>query len=400
MAQTPCYSTSRKIVAAFVLCLLVAATNVGLAPTSASANSTSDENALFAATNQSRADNSLSALQYDPQASAVANAWANQLASSQTLSHNPNLAAQLGAVAPDWTRIGENVGFGPSVPTLENAFMNSAPHRSNILGQYNRVGIGATRDGNGTLWVVVDFIQASPIATTPPPGTPVPAAWLLRSTPAAGTPDNGFNYGVVGYNFVSGDWNGDGTTNPGVYFNGNWYLRNSASSGSADVSFSYGAPGYFPVVGDWDGNGTDTIGVYYQGWWYLRNSNTPGPPDIIIHYGNGFYWPVVGDWNGNGKDTIGCFVNGMWYLRNSNTDGAPDISVNFGAGGYVPVTGAWTGGSSDGIGVYVGGMWYLRNTPSAGSPNKVVAYGAPGYTPIVGQWTKNGPTGIGVIVPN
>ncbi len=73
---------------------------------------------------------------------------------------NPNLVDQVNnQVTSQWSRIGENVGFGPNVAALEQAFMNSAPHRANILGDYNRVGVGATRDSKGTLWVVVDFLK-------------------------------------------------------------------------------------------------------------------------------------------------------------------------------------------------------------------------------------------------
>jgi len=398
MATTRQSTRRHKFISAVLLGLIVLTSMVAVAPTPAGAQSTADEGALFAATNQSRAANGLPPLQYDPWASNVANNWANWLAGTQVLQHNPNLVSQIETqAAPDWTRIGENVGFGPSVASLENAFMNSPPHRSNILGQYNRVGIGATRDTNGTLWVVVDFIQASPIANFDPPGTVHLASWNLRNSPTEGAPTTTFNYGVKGYQFVSGDWNGDGKESEGAYLNGTWYLRNSQTSGAADISFSFGAPGYFPVVGDWNGDGKDTIGVYYNGTWYLRNSNTPGPPDIVVNYGSGFYWPVVGDWNGDGKDTIGVFINGMWYLRNTNTPGPPDISVNFGTGGYVPVTGAWAGGNADGIGVYFNGMWYLRNHPTPGPGQKILNYGAPGYTPIVGRWTAGGPTGVGVI---
>ena len=55
----------------------------------------------------------------------------------------------------------ENVGFGPDTTALQNAFMNSPPHRANILGDYNRVGVGAAFDGNGTLWVTLDFIKGT-----------------------------------------------------------------------------------------------------------------------------------------------------------------------------------------------------------------------------------------------
>jgi hypothetical protein len=42
--------------------------------------------------------------------------------------------------------------------------MNSPPHRANILGGYNRVGIGVVHDGNGRLWSTLVFIQGPPLA--------------------------------------------------------------------------------------------------------------------------------------------------------------------------------------------------------------------------------------------
>jgi uncharacterized protein YkwD len=389
----------RRIVAG-VLFAAIATTFVGLTSSPASADQATDEGAMFNATNTSRAQNGLGPLQYDAAASNVARAWVYQMAASGTLSHNPNLAQQITQqVTPNWTRIGENVGYGPSVDVLENAFMNSPAHKANILGDYNRLGVGSTRDSSGQLWVVLDFVKAEPIASTDPPGTVKNAAWYLRNAPAAGQPDSAFPYGVFGWNYVSGDWNGDGTQTIGVYTNGNWYLRNATSGGSPDLSFAYGAAGYQPVVGDWNGDGIDTIGVYYQGWWYLRNSNTPGSPDIVIHYGAPGYEPVVGDWNGDGISSIGVFVNGWWYLRNLNNAGSADYVVNYGAAGYQPVVGKWAGAKNDGIGVYVNGWWYLRNTVNNGAPNLAVNYGAPGYVPIAGRWAAGSPTGIGVIIP-
>ena len=387
------------------LALAVIFTVVGLTSPAAQAQSSSDESALFAATNQARADNGLPALQYDSALSQIANAWADVMAGSQSLQHNPNLVDQINnQVTSDWTRIGENVGYASSVGQVQAAFMNSAPHRGNILGDYNRVGVGATRDGNGRLWVVVDFVKGPSIGPTNPPPPPPPAvrpvSWYLRNSTSAGPPDAAFSYGITGYQFVSGDWNGDGRDGMGVFSNGNWYLRNSTTSGAPDISFAYGAPGYVPVVGDWNGDGKDTVGVYFDGWFYLRNSNTPGPPDIVVHYGAPGYTPVVGDWNGDGRDGIGVYINGWWYLRNTASGGAPDFIANYGAPGYTPIVGDWNGDGVDTIGVYVGGWWYLRNSASGGSPNQIVNYGAAGYMPVVGQWKSGGPSGLGVIIPN
>ncbi|MEY2452977.1 MAG: lysyl endopeptidase [Acidimicrobiaceae bacterium] len=400
MPRTTPNSAISRVLSGLLLLVLVTTCTIGLAASPASAQSAADESALFAATNQSRADNGLPALQYDPQLSSIANAWANHMASTRTLEHNPSLVDQVNSqVTSQWTRIGENVGFGPSVSALESAFMNSPPHRANILGQYNRVGVGATRDSSGTLWAVVDFAQGPPIAPSDPPGTVHQAAWYLRSTPQAGAPDFSFAYGLTSYKFVSGDWDGSGTASIGVFSNGSWYLRNSNSGGSPDISFAYGAPGYTPLVGDWDGDGKDTIGVYTNGWFYLRNSNTPGPPDIVVNYGAPGYAPVVGDWNGDGKDTIGVYTNGWWYLRNLATGGSPDVVVNYGAPGYTPLVGDWNGDGVDTIGVYTNGWWYLRNLNSGGPANTVINYGAAGYTPVVGHWGSAALDGIGVIIP-
>ena len=41
-----------------------------------------------------------------------------------------------------WLVVGENVGYAYSVSAVHNAFLNSPAHLANILGDYNRVGIG------------------------------------------------------------------------------------------------------------------------------------------------------------------------------------------------------------------------------------------------------------------
>ena len=64
-----------------------------------------------------------------------------------------------------------------------------------------------------------------------------------------------FDYGnPTGDLAVTGDWDGNGSTTPGVVRNGTWYLRNANTSGVADLSFAYGNPGDLAITGDWDGN--------------------------------------------------------------------------------------------------------------------------------------------------
>jgi uncharacterized protein YkwD len=57
----------------------------------------------------------------------------------------------------NWVTLGENVGEGGTVPSLQTAFMNSPEHRANILDTgYRYVGIGTVQKGS-ILWVTVIF---------------------------------------------------------------------------------------------------------------------------------------------------------------------------------------------------------------------------------------------------
>ncbi len=105
--------------------------------------------------NAERADAGLGALTPDPDLASVAQAWSAEMASSGRLAHNPNLRDQ---VEPGWQRLAENVGTGSSVEMLHDSFMASAGHRRNVLGDFDRVGVGVV-EAEGRLWVTVDFLQ-------------------------------------------------------------------------------------------------------------------------------------------------------------------------------------------------------------------------------------------------
>jgi Cysteine-rich secretory protein family len=132
---------------------------------------------LSVATNASRTSNGLPALALNAQLSAVAQAWADQLAAAGVLSHNPALRNQVS----DWSVLGENVGMAGDVPTVQTAFMASPPHRANILDpRYTQMGVGSATSiypscGCKVLWVVVDFRRPMSVATpSAPKTTPTP----------------------------------------------------------------------------------------------------------------------------------------------------------------------------------------------------------------------------------
>ena len=145
----------RSMVIVALVAMLAALLGIG----PAHADTAGDEWTFVDLLNQARVQAGLAPLGVVSSVRDVARGWSGQMAGSNTLAHNPNLQAQLQAIAPDWQRIGENVGMGPDVATIHQAFMNSAGHRANILGDYNYVGIGVVQSGS-TTWVTEDFLKA------------------------------------------------------------------------------------------------------------------------------------------------------------------------------------------------------------------------------------------------
>jgi uncharacterized protein YkwD len=166
-----------RCLAALVALLVAAAVALAFAAGPAAADDAADEVRLFQLTNDSRAANGCAPLAYDTAASSVARSWAAELARSGNLRHNPNLVSQVSTyVTNQWSAIGENVGYAGSVDQVHAAYMASSPHRANILGNYNRVGVGSVRSGN-YVWTTVVFVLGPPLAQ--------PASVAPFPTPAA-----------------------------------------------------------------------------------------------------------------------------------------------------------------------------------------------------------------------
>jgi len=121
--------------------------------------------------NRERAAAGLPALAVDVQLTRVARGWSGQMMAEDRMYHNPGLGS---AVAGDWTRLGENVGFtiqggvAPEilVDRLHVAFMNSPGHRENVLGDWNGVGVGVLITPANKMWVTVNFskVPIGPVA--------------------------------------------------------------------------------------------------------------------------------------------------------------------------------------------------------------------------------------------
>jgi hypothetical protein len=124
-------------------------------PSGAAVERPQDAQSSGAHVNTRRAENQRSTLLTDSQLEEVAVRHAHRMASRGEIYHNRNLGDEVDG----WEAIGENVGLGPSVGSVDAAFWGSPEHRSNILGGWDRMGIGVVDEG-GDIYVVQVFVRS------------------------------------------------------------------------------------------------------------------------------------------------------------------------------------------------------------------------------------------------
>jgi hypothetical protein len=122
------------------------------------------EDSLFNSANRERASRGLPALRWDDTLAAAARDHAQLMARSNALSHQfpgePSLKDRTRQAGAHYSVIAENVAEGPSPGVIHSQWMNSAPHRANLLDpELNAIGIAVVRSGD-MLFAVQDFSQS------------------------------------------------------------------------------------------------------------------------------------------------------------------------------------------------------------------------------------------------
>jgi protocatechuate 3,4-dioxygenase beta subunit len=244
---------------------------------------------------------------------------------------------------------------------------------------------------------------------------------------------------------ITGDFNGDGVTDVGVYVKGEWFidLNGNGVWDDADLWAKLGSRDDRPVTGDWDGDGKTDIGIFGPAWPgdpravqaepglpdpYNQPTgklkNVPPQPhhatighrdmkrtrdgslrsdliDHVFHYGQQGDVPVTGDWTGTGIDSIGIFSAGQWIL-DVDGDGKKsekDITLKLGERGDKPVVGDFNGDGIDELGLYRDGHWHIDlNHDGAIDDDNDLHYelGDATHNPVVGDWDGDGIDQIGV----
>ena len=145
---------TRGIVAAVLACLLV----LGLAAGAAVGEERyGPRRHMLALTNTDRADHDRKALTFNERLSRYARAHSQAMADQGYLSHSTGDQLRAALEGYDWELGGENIGVGGSLEGLEQAFMDSPPHRENLLRRvYEHAAIGIVRQ-DGRTWITVIF---------------------------------------------------------------------------------------------------------------------------------------------------------------------------------------------------------------------------------------------------
>ena len=245
-------------------------------------------------------------------------------------------------------------------------------------------------------------------------------------------------FGLEGAIPVTGDWDGDGTDQVGVFIAGYWFLDLNGDGvwDDSDLWIRLGEEGDQPVTGDWDGDGKTDVGIFGHAWEkdpraiqaepglptvenepvgkfknlppnpedaperlrkMKRTAAGPIRTDLIDHvfrFGMAGDRAIAGDFNGDGIATIGVFRAGNWYL---DVDGNGRWSDNdqfipYGNKDDIPVVGDFNGDGIDEIGVWRAGEWLIDSNGNheIDAQDKVFELGEQGDIPVAGDFNGDG----------
>jgi uncharacterized protein YkwD len=188
---------SRRATLRIGICLSAVLLTVGLVPSVASAavsNASVNNQNMLNFMNAERAARGLSPLSRDPRLDALAQSWANKMAAARSMYHPGTPQAMSGA---GYRSGAQNLAWHDTTLTgawAHNFWMNSSPHRKNILDPaftHTGIAMACNPDGGRYPYVLatVEFGGNSSPSTSTPPVSPHVAG--SQSSPGAGCDGGG-----------------------------------------------------------------------------------------------------------------------------------------------------------------------------------------------------------------
>jgi uncharacterized protein YkwD len=125
------------------------------APAPASAQAESAATRMVRLVNQLRVARGLNILEVDPVLQQTSDRWSNVMASNGSIFHNNNLREE---IQSNWSKVGENVGRGPSIDDIQVGFSTSPDHLENLLDpRWDVIAIGVVVSRDGLYYVTQHF---------------------------------------------------------------------------------------------------------------------------------------------------------------------------------------------------------------------------------------------------
>ncbi len=203
---------------------------------------------------------------------------------------------------------------------------------------------------------------------------------------------------------VPADYDGDGITDPAVWraSTGAWYWLQSSNgfsrSAFGKVAWGVTALGDVPVTGDFDGDGKTDPAVWRTStgkWYWLRSSD-----GYALSTSGSAWWgipsrgdqPVPADYDGDGRTDPAVWraSTGTWYWLPSTRDYEPyfgrERRWGLPGAGDQPVPGDWDGDGQADLVVWRGstGIWHVLTSSTGYTESWVVQWGAAGDRPVGG----------------
>ncbi len=143
--------------------MLLATASVLFPPMVFGQNETGPERVLFDSANRERKAHGLAPLHWDSSLARAARAHALVMAKHNSLSHQfegeLDLSARTRITGARFSVIAENVAVGPTAASIHAQWMESSPHRRNLLDpELNSIGIDVAQR-NKQLFVIQDFAR-------------------------------------------------------------------------------------------------------------------------------------------------------------------------------------------------------------------------------------------------
>lgn len=126
-------------------------------PRSAEATAGGLRRDFLALTNGDRAERDREDLRLERAVSRYATRHSREMADLGIIFHSTDAELRRTLHGTDWSDVGENVGVGESLESLQEAFLESAAHRRNVLsGSYDRAAIGIVV-AYDRVWITIVF---------------------------------------------------------------------------------------------------------------------------------------------------------------------------------------------------------------------------------------------------